>query len=158
MWKQVKLMSRLWSTDLDTSTWPRCGQDAPPYHRLSICNNCFKSCGLNGQTNTHRQTLRKHYLYRIRGRWNAINNSDLVKFTFLHKVTLVSFSQIFLKFWQPMAHIERAQLHFHKIRFPPIVRKKKVNPILSHLSVAKEKVFALRHGACFIFILLVHRG
>ena len=62
-----KLISPEWPwplpNDLDTQTWPRYGQDVPPYQKLSFYAKAFKSYSPNGQTDSM-----KTLASRIRGR------------------------------------------------------------------------------------------
>ena len=91
-----------WPNDLDTQTWPRYGQDVPPYQKWSSYVKRFKSYSLNRQTHrhtdtqTHRQTDtrtdrhdRKHYLPAFAGGKNEHMN-DLFSGVLIHFKTALS--------------------------------------------------------------------
>ena len=66
-WPGTSFSPRYGEAIFTKTTLPRYGQEVPPYYKLSFYVNCFK-IDTHTYRQTHTDTPRKHYLYRIRGR------------------------------------------------------------------------------------------
>ena len=81
-WTFFNAWSWPWPNDLDTQTWPRCGQDVPPYKKEVPAPTASKVVAwtdrqtdkqTDRQTHTHTQTDTILLFLQLRDNWVILN-------------------------------------------------------------------------------------